>query len=111
MGSAYARADANEGAYAVSYAITYGNHDAAHADADHHAFKHADEKPLSAACEADDHAGVDACPYDDSDHYSRGDKDADGCRHVHAYEYPCGDQDSYESADAQGNHHAGPDAH
>src|ERR1039458_8791219 len=101
MGSAYARADANEGAYAVSYAITYGNHDAAHADADQHADQHAvkpaDERPPSGASQADAPAGLAACPYDGSDHYSRGDKDADGCRHVHAYESPCGDQDSYES--------------
>jgi hypothetical protein len=38
-------------------------------------------------------------------------QNADDRRHVHSDKYPRGDQDAYESADAEGDDHEGADSH
>jgi hypothetical protein len=104
VGSAYGPPDTHESADADAdtyrdvvngdsnrnlYCRAYGKH----ADASAYHDAHPDEDTGSNRNSGRDvgHAEVDA---DDG-----GDQDSDGCRHVHAYEYPCGDQDPYESAD------------
>jgi hypothetical protein len=116
VGSAYGPPDTHESADADAdtyrdvvngdsnrnlYCRAYGKH----ADASAHYDAHSDEDTRPDR-NAEGHLGYAEGNPDDG-----GDQDSDDRRYVHAYEYPCGDQDSHESADASGNNHAGSDAH
>ena len=116
VGSANGRTHAHEGAHADAYPdrdVVDGDSDVyrysggyrKHADASAYHDTHPDEDARSDRNPDRDvgHAEVNA---DDG-----AEQDAYHGRHVHAKAHACGDQDSDESADAQGDDHPGSDAH
>ncbi len=98
VGSADDSADANESAERNAYHNS--PHADAHEDADDgtHGADTLGDRYACAYAHASRNAGWDVGDTEVNAN-DGGDQDSDGCRHVHAYEYPCGDQDPYESAD------------